>query len=66
MVNMSQRRHGKRMNICISKANRQNGDRKQMTKEECEIKGSGALQHKIWKPGELKMSKIEQHDEMDD
>ena len=37
-----------------------------MTEEECKSKASGALQHKIWKPGELKMSKTEQHDKMDD
>ena len=37
-----------------------------MTEEECKSKASGALQYKIWKPGELKMSKTEQHDEMDD
>ena len=37
-----------------------------MTEEDCRSKASGALQHKIWKPGELKMTKIEQHDEMDD
>ena len=29
-------------------------------------KASGALQHKIWKPGEMKMKKTEQHDDMDD
>ena len=29
-------------------------------------KYSGELQHKIWRPEELKMSKTEQHDEMDD
>ena len=37
-----------------------------MTEEDCRSKASGALQHKIWKPGELKMTKTEQHDEMDD
>ena len=37
-----------------------------MTEEDCISKASGALQPKIWKPGELKMTKIEQHDDMDD
>ena len=37
-----------------------------MTEKECKSKASGALQHKIWKPRELKMSKTEQHGEMDD
>ena len=37
-----------------------------MTGKDCRIKASGALQQKIWKPGELKMRKTEQHDEMDD
>ena len=66
MLKVSQRRHEQRMNICISRSNRKNGDRKQMTKEECKSKASRALQHKIWKPGELNMSKTEQNDEMED
>ena len=37
-----------------------------MTEEDYRSKASGALQHKIWKPGELNMTKTEQHDEMDD
>ena len=37
-----------------------------MTEEDCKSKVSGALQHKILKLGELKMTKIEQHDKMDD
>ena len=37
-----------------------------MTETDCRSKSSEALQPKIWKPGELKMTKIEQHDEMDD
>ena len=37
-----------------------------MTEEYCKSRASGALQHKIWKPGELKMTKTEQHDEMYD
>ena len=37
-----------------------------MTEEDCRSKASGALQQKIWKPGELKMTKTEQQDEMDD
>ena len=37
-----------------------------MTEEYCRSKASGALQQKTWKPGEMKMKKIEQHDEMDD
>ena len=35
-----------------------------MKKEDYRSKASGALQQKIWKPGELRMTK--QHDEMDD
>ena len=38
----------------------------QMAEEHCRSKASGALQQKIWKPRELKMTKIEQHDEMHD
>ena len=34
-----------------------------MTEEDFIRKASGALQHKIWKPGELKMSKTEEHDD---
>ena len=37
-----------------------------MKEEDCRSKASGALQQKIWKPGELKMTKTTQHDEMDD
>ena len=37
-----------------------------MTEEECKSKASAALQHKIWKPGEMKITKTEQHDGMDD
>ena len=66
MVKMSQRRHEERMNIYISRANRQNRGRGRMTEKYCRSKASGALQQKIWKLGELKMTKIEQHDEMDD
>ena len=66
MVNMSHRRHEERMNNFISRANRQNSERRNMTKKDCRSKASGALQHKIWKPGELKMKKSKQHDEMDD
>ena len=66
MVKMSQRRHEERMNIYINRANRQNNDRKKVTEEDCRSKASGSLQHKIWKPGELKMTKTEKHDEMDD
>ena len=28
-----------------------------MTKDDCRSKASGAFQQKIWKPGELKMTK---------
>ena len=63
---MSQRRHEERIKIYISRENRQNSGRKQMTEEDCRSKASGTLQQKIWKPGELKMTKIEQYDEMDD
>ena len=37
-----------------------------MAKNDCRSKDNGELQQKIWKPGELKMTKIEQHDEIDD
>ena len=37
-----------------------------MTKGDGRSKSSGALQQKIWKPGELNITKTEQHDEMDD
>ena len=37
-----------------------------MTEEDCKSKASGALQQKIWKPRELKMSKAGKHNEMDD
>ena len=37
-----------------------------MTEEYCRSKASGALQQKIWKPGELKMTKANLHDKMDD
>ena len=37
-----------------------------MTEEYCRSKASGALQQKIWKPKEMKMTNTEQHDEMDD
>ena len=39
---------------------------RQMTEEDCRSKDSGALQDKIWKLGEMKMTKKKQHDEMDD
>ena len=54
------------MNIYISSSNRQNRGKKKMTEEDCRSKASGALQQKIWKPRELNMTKIKQHDEMDD
>ena len=37
-----------------------------MTEENCRSNVSGALQQKIWKPRELKMTKTNPHDEMDD
>ena len=64
MVKMSHRIHKERMNIYISRANRQNIDKRKVIEEDCRSRASGALQHKIWKPGELKMTKTEQHDEM--
>ena len=66
MVKMSQRRHEEGMKIYISRANKQKNNRRQMTKEYCRIKSSGALQHKVWKPGELRMTKKKEHDEMND
>ena len=66
MVKMSQKRHEERMRILISRKKKQSNRRRHMTKKYGRSKSSGALQHKIWKPGELKMTKTEQHDEMDD
>ena len=66
MVDMSQRRHVKRMNIYISKENIQNTGRGQTPKKYCRSKASGALQHKIWKPLELKMTKTNLHNKMGD
>ena len=37
-----------------------------MTEGDGRSKASGALQHKIWKPGELKMTKENLHNKMDD
>ena len=37
-----------------------------MTEKYWRSKASGASQHKIWKPRELKMTKTKQHDEMND
>ena len=37
-----------------------------MTEGDGRGKASGALQHKIWKPGELKMTKTNLHNKMDD
>ena len=37
-----------------------------MTEEDCISKASGELQQKTWNPGELKLTKTEKHDEMDD
>ena len=37
-----------------------------MIEEDCRSKSSRALQQKVWKPGELRMIKTKQHDEMDD
>ena len=64
MVNVFQRRHEKRS--FFADKNRQNTDRRQMIEEDCRSKASGALQQKIWKLGELKTTKKEHHDEMDD
>ena len=54
------------MNIFINRANKQNSGIMQVTEKDCRSKASGALQHKIWKPRELKMTKKEQYDDMDD
>ena len=61
MVKISQRRNEERMNIYISRTNRQNSDKRQMTEEDCRNKASGALQQKNWKLGELKMTKKKHH-----
>ena len=66
MGKMSQRRHEERMNIFINREKKQSSKRGRMTEKDCRRKASGALLQKIWKPGELKMTKTEQHDEMDD
>ena len=46
MVKMSQRRNEERMNIYISRENRQNNGKRKMTEEDCRRKASGALQQK--------------------
>ena len=66
MVKMSQRRNEERMNIFINREKKKSSKRGRMTKKDCRSKASGGLQQKIWKPGELKMTNKEQHDEMDD
>ena len=57
MVKMSQRRHEERMKIFVSRGKKQNNKRRQMTEGDGRSKASGAWQHKIWKLGELKMTK---------
>ena len=66
MVKVSQRIHEERMKIYISRANRKNNNKRHMIEEDCRSKASGALQQKVWKLGELRMTKTKQHDEMDD
>ena len=46
MEKMSQRRNEERMKIYISRENRQNSAKRQMTEENCRSKASGALQQK--------------------
>ena len=66
MVKVSQRRHAERMNIFISREKKQRSRRRQMTEGDGRSKASGTLQHKIWKPVELKITKKNLHDKMDD
>ena len=54
------------MNIFISREKKKSSRRRHVIEGDCRSKASLALQQKTWKPGELKMLKIEQHDEMDD
>ena len=54
------------MKIYVSIENRKNSDGRQMLEEDCRSKTSGSLEQKVWKPGELRMTKTKQHDEMDD
>ena len=56
----------RKRNIYINRENRQNSHRRKMTEKDCRSKASGSLQHKIWKPGELKMTKTNLHNKMDD
>ena len=46
MVKMSQNRHEEKRNIFISRARKQNNNRRYMTKKDCRSKDSGALQQK--------------------
>ena len=66
MVKMSQRRHDEIVNIFINRAKKRSNKRGHMTEKDCRSKASGALQQNFWKPGELKMTKTTQPDEMDD
>ena len=70
MVKMYQKRHEEKRNVFISRARNQNNSRRYMTKKYCRSKSNGVLQQKIWKPVELKMTKIkiisQQHNKMDD
>ena len=59
-MKMSQRRNEERMKIYINRANRQSNSMRHMTKEDCKRQASGALQQKIWKPGELQPVRREQ------
>ena len=54
------------MNIYNSRENRKNSGRGRMIETDSRSKASGALQHKIWKSGELKMTKTNLHNKMDD
>jgi hypothetical protein len=63
MVKMSQRRHAEERNIYINRASgKQGNNMKQVTREDFQRKSSGALQHKMWKPGELQSTTTRQHD----
>ena len=68
MVKMSHKRHKEKilMNIYISRAKRQSNNMRHITKKYSRSKASGELQQKVWKPGEPRMPKTKQHDEMDD
>ena len=54
MVKASQKRHEEKRNIYIS---RERSSKRQVTEEDYKSEASGALQQKVWKLGQLRMTK---------